>query len=129
MTTCYGLCRGFQHSVGLIWDQLIGYVDQREKYLTYLKITISFCAHRRDRKRKIIRNTSVYLSFKMNCACKLCVNVYFCIQYTSVYAPWAVGHITRFPCLSFNEALLVYTSHLPPTANYHLVIWIYTWAT
>lgn len=44
----------------------------------------------------------------------------------TVYTNWAVGHIAKSPCLSFNEALLVYTSHLPPTANYRLLIWIYT---
>ena len=43
----------------------------------------------------------------------VCVTVCFCVQWECV-SPWAVGHITRFPCLSFNEASLVYTSHLPP---------------
>lgn len=40
------------------------------------------------------------------------VCVYICM-YSSVCVPWDVGHITRFPRLSYNEALLVYTSRLP----------------
>lgn len=41
----------------------------------------------------------------------------FYVQHWCVYKPWAVGHITRFLCLSFNEALLVYTSISSPNSK------------
>lgn len=87
----------------------------REKsYKTYLKEIEQSSAHRKKRKkREVVRDIAPHKSIIFhNLITRL--SVYVFLYSWSVCVLRAVGHITRFPCLSVNEASLVYTSHLLP---------------
>lgn len=82
-----------------------GWVKRKEE-VTYLDRVDQLSAHREKRRK---------------------LGPFDILEYLRVqHVPQAVGHISRFPRLSFNEALLLYTHTyiLPSGENYHLLICI-----
>lgn len=78
---CSRLCRGFQRTAGLIWDQLIetlkgGFMGRKEQDVTYLKSPHQ-CQHigEKDRKKTVIRNNIFPLRFVciFQCTAGVCV--------------------------------------------------------